>query len=57
MAAMNRLMFYQEASDGAFACSENAVAMNLLRSAHYVLLGRTKRRKELGVEGTHVNHE
>ena len=42
---------------GGFACTENETALNYLRAAHAVLLGRTARRKELGIEGQHINHE
>ena len=56
-ADIQRLEFYQEAGEGRFACAENEVAINLLKSARYVLQGRTKRRRAQGVEGTNAPHD
>ena len=52
-ALMARLHFYQTASDGKFACTENAEAINSLKQANAVLRKRTARRESRGVEGTH----
>lgn len=49
-AALQRLEFYQ---DSEFACSENASAIQNLKSALGVLEYRTMQRKAAGVEGTH----
>ncbi len=49
-AALNRLEFYQ---DSEFACSENASAIQNLKSALGVLEYRTMQREGAGVEGTH----
>lgn len=38
---------------GAFACHENAMAMQKIRDALGILHGRTRRRVAAGVEGTH----
>ncbi len=39
---------------GAFACAENAITLQLLKTAQESLHLRTKRRVERGVEGTNV---
>ena len=49
-AALQRLEFYQ---DSEFACSENASAIQNLKSALGVLDYRTRQREGAGVEGTH----
>jgi len=49
-AALQRLEWYQ---DGEFACSENASAIQNLKSALGVLDYRTTQREGAGVEGTH----
>ena len=49
-AALQRLEFYQ---DSGFACSENASAIQNLKSALGVLEFRTMQREAAGVEGTH----
>ena len=56
--AIQRLEFYQgerpDEGDGRFACAENATALKHLRNAKKVLLARTKRRRDAGIEGQHV---
>lgn len=52
-AARGRFEFYQEASDGKFACEENAKCIALLKQVEDICKARTKRRVEAGVEGTH----
>lgn len=49
-AALQRIEWYQ---DGEFACSENASAIQNLKSALGVLEFRTRQREGAGVEGTH----
>ena len=49
-AALRRLEFYQ---DSGFACSENASAIQNLKSALGILDYRTMQREGAGVEGTH----
>lgn len=49
-AALQRIEWYQ---DGEFACSENASAIQNLKSALSVLEFRTTQREGAGVEGTH----
>ncbi len=49
-AALQRIEWYQ---DGEFACSENASAIQNLKSALAVLDFRTQQREGAGVEGTH----
>ena len=49
-AALQRIQWYQ---DGEFACSENASAIQNLKSALGVLEYRTMQREGAGVEGTH----
>jgi len=49
-AALQRIEWYQ---GGEFACSENASAIQNLRSALGVLEFRTMQREGAGVEGTH----
>lgn len=49
-AVLQRIEWYQ---DGEFACSENASAIQNLRSALGVLEYRTMQREGAGVEGTH----
>jgi hypothetical protein len=53
-AARQRLMFYQAAIEGRFACTENAEAIQLLEAALRVLDARTKAREAREVEGTHT---
>ena len=59
--AERRLAFYQGEipgeGDGRFACAENAAAQFHLREAHRILLGRTRRRADAGIEGKHVEPE
>lgn len=52
-AAKGRFEFYQEASDGKFACEENAECIALCERILEIQVSRTKRRTEAGVEGTH----
>jgi len=49
-AALQRIEFYQASG---FACSENASAIQNLKSALSVLDFRTQQREGAGVEGTH----
>lgn len=49
-AALQRIEFYQ---DNGFGCSENASAIQNLRSALGILERRTVQRENAGVEGTH----
>ena len=51
--AKQRLEFYQTASNGKFACDENAQAIEHLANALGVLNERTQKREAAGVEGTH----
>lgn len=48
-----RLEFYQTASNGKFACRENAVAITKLDEALMWLQRRTENREKRAVEGTH----
>lgn len=52
-AAKGRFEFYQTASDGKFACEENAQCIALLEQILEIQQGRTKRRTEAKTEGTH----
>lgn len=52
-AARQRIEFYQKASDGRFACRENAIAITKLEEALMWLDKRTRAREERQVEGTH----
>ena len=55
---IDRIEFYEgehpEENDGRFACAENAAALFHLREAHRILLSRTKRRTDAGIEGQHI---
>jgi hypothetical protein len=53
-AAIGRLQFYQSASDGKFACRENAIALTHLETALLWLEKRTADREARQVEGTHT---
>jgi hypothetical protein len=53
LAVIDRIEFYQTASDGRFACLQNADALSLLSSALSALDDRTAQREARGVEGTH----
>lgn len=53
MSVVQRIRFYQRASDGRFQCRENALAITKLEEAVHWLEARTKAREERGVEGTH----
>jgi hypothetical protein len=53
-AARQRIEFYQTASNGKFACEENASALTCLDDALKVLDSRTKKREARQVEGTHT---
>ena len=48
-----RFEFYQEGSEGKFACEENARCLELLAEMKELCEARTRRRVEAGVEGTH----
>jgi hypothetical protein len=52
-AAVQRLNFYQTASNARFACVENLEAIEYLLSALGVLQERTARREAAQTEGTH----
>ncbi len=52
-AALDRLKFYQTASEGRFSCRENALAMTKLEEALHWCQHRTANREARGVEGTH----
>ena len=51
--ALQRLRFFQTASDGRFECRENAEAIHHLRCALQYLDKRTREREDRKVEGTH----
>jgi len=53
-AAIDRIRFYQTASDGKFACRENALAITHLEEALHWCQHRTADREEREVEGTHT---
>ncbi len=53
-ATMQRIRFYQTASDGKFACQENSEAIEHLERAAVALNKRTESREKRGVEGTHT---
>jgi hypothetical protein len=52
-AALERIKFYQTASNGKFACRENAIAITKLEEALLWLDKRTRERELRAVEGTH----
>lgn len=52
-AAVQRIQFYQSATNGKFACRENAIALTHLETALLWLDKRTKDREKRLVEGTH----
>ena len=52
-AAIDRLQWYQTASDGKFQCRENALAITKLEEALHWLDHRTAAREARQVEGTH----
>lgn len=52
-AVIQRIQFYQQVSEGKFACRENALAITKLQEALFWLEFRTKDREERKVEGTH----
>lgn len=52
-ACIQRLEFYQSASDRKFSCRENALAITKLEEALHWLEHRTNARETRGVEGTH----
>lgn len=53
-AAIDRIQFYEKASDGRFSCSENRRALSHLQLAAKALDERTAEREARGVEGTHT---
>lgn len=53
-AARQRVQFYQTASNGKFACRENAIAITKLEEALMWLDKRTRDREARQVEGTHA---
>lgn len=52
-AVVQRLEYYQETSNGKFACDENKWAIDNLQEALAHLNRRTNERESRGVEGTH----
>lgn len=52
-AAIDRMKFYQEASDGKFRCRENALAITKLEEALHWMEARTRDRESRMVEGEH----
>ena len=50
---LQRIEFYQTASEGRFKCEENRLAIMFLKLALEALNMRTQRRESDGVEGTH----
>jgi len=52
-AARQRLEFYQTASDGRFACRENALAITKLEESLHWLTARRMEREGRGVQGEH----
>ena len=56
LAVIGRLRFYQTASDGRFACRENALMLTHCEEALHWEQARTAAREEAGVEGTHATH-
>lgn len=53
-AALDRLNYYQTASNGRFRCRENSLAITKLEEALHWLDARTRAREDRGVEGTHT---
>ena len=53
-AIVQRIEFYQTASNGKFKCRENALAVTKLEEALLWLNKRTQDREERKVEGTHT---
>jgi hypothetical protein len=53
-AALQRIQFYQDASEGRFRCRENAVAITKIEEALMWLDKRTRDREARQVEGTHT---
>lgn len=53
-AAIDRLEYYQR---GPFECYENEEALYCLRGAIGALNKRRQRRKDLGIENTHIPHD
>ena len=52
-AALQRIQFYQQASEGKFACAENARAVTYIQYALDELNIRTKYMEARSVEGSH----
>ena len=52
-AALQRIEWYQEVSEGKFACEENRQSIIYLNKVLGLLDQRTKDRQQRGVEGTH----
>ena len=53
-AAIDRIEYYQTASEGRFKCRENALAITKLEEALLWLQKRTMDREARAVEGTHA---
>jgi len=51
--ARQRLEFYQKASNGKFACRQNAIAITKLEEALHWLWARRMERETRGVQGEH----
>lgn len=52
-AVLQRIQYYQEASEGKFRCRENSIAITYIEEAIMWLEKRTRDREERQVEGTH----
>ncbi len=52
-AALQRIQFYQTASNGKFVCEENQDAIEYLKEGLQRLNDRTRSREQRQVEGTH----
>lgn len=53
-ACIQRIEFYNSASEGKFRCRENSLAITHLEEALHWLQARTAKRESRGVEGTHT---
>lgn len=51
--ALDRIQFYQTASNGKFQCRQNALAITKIEEALHWLKDRTEERERRQVEGTH----
>lgn len=55
-AALQRIQFLNNASDGRFRCRENSLAITKLEEALHWLDARTQRRESAGTEGTYTSN-